>query len=75
MIDLTEQEHAGVGGEVATGKIGDDLAGTEVLKEQRLLGTVCGRSGGAVRLVWAFNHSPSDALPTPPFNLAMIFSG
>ena len=75
VIDLTEQEHAAVAGEVAPGKIGDDLAGAEVLKVQRLPGTVCGRSGGGVRLVRAFNHSPSDALPAPPFNLAMIFSG
>ena len=75
VIDLAEQEHAGGGGEVAPGKIGDDLAGAEVLKEQRLPGTVCGRGGGAGRLVWAFNHSPSAALPAPPFNLAMIFSG
>jgi len=37
----------------------NDLAGTEVLKEQRPPGPACGRSGGGVRWVWAFNHSPS----------------
>ena len=68
MIDLTEQKCAAVAGKVAAGKIGGDLAGTEVLKEQRLPGTVWGRSGGGVRLVRAFIHSPSDALPATPFN-------
>ncbi len=60
---------AAAGGEVAAGEVGDDFAGTEVLKEQRLPGTVCRRSGGGVRLVMAFIHSLSDALPASPFNL------
>ena len=69
VIDLAEQERAAVGGEVAAGEIGDDFAGTEVLKEQRLLGTVCRKSGGGVRSVLAFIHSLSDALPASPLNL------
>jgi hypothetical protein len=46
-INLAQQQRAAVAGEVAAGKISDDLAGAEVLKEQRLMVTVCLRNGGA----------------------------
>jgi hypothetical protein len=46
-IHLAQQQRAPVAGEVAAGKIGDDLARTQVLKEQRLVVTVCLRNGGA----------------------------
>jgi len=68
VIDLAQQQHAAVTGEVAGGKVGDDLAGTQVGKEQRLVGTDCRRSGGGSGLRWAFIHSLSDAFPAPPFN-------
>ena len=41
VIGLTQEQRAAVGGEHAAGKIGHDLAATEVLKEQRLVVTVC----------------------------------
>ena len=46
-IQLAQEQRAAVAGEVAAGKIGDDLAGAEVLKKQRLVVTVCSRNGGA----------------------------
>jgi hypothetical protein len=45
-IDLAEQQHPAVAGESAAGKIGDHFSGTEVLKEQRLIPTVCRRRSG-----------------------------
>ena len=68
VIDLAEQEHAAVAGEIPGGELGDDLAGTEVLKEQRLVVTVCRARGGEGRSVRAFIHSPSDAFPASPFD-------
>ena len=41
VIGLAQQQRAAVGGEGAAGEIGHDLARTEVLKEQRLVVTVC----------------------------------
>ena len=46
MIPLAEQERTPVAGKIPGGKVGHDLAGTEVGKEQRLVDTVCRRSGG-----------------------------
>jgi hypothetical protein len=68
VIDLAEQQHAAVAGEIGGGELGDDLAGTEVLKEQPLVVTVCGARGGGVRSVRAIIHSPSDAFPASPFD-------
>ena len=47
VIYLAQEQGAAVAGEIAAGKISDDLAGAEVLKEQRLVITVCLRNGGA----------------------------
>ena len=46
-IHLAHQQRAAIAGETAAGKIGGDLAVAEVLKEERLVVTVCGRKGGA----------------------------
>ena len=74
VIDLAEPQRRVVAGEIAGGKVGDDLAGTQVRKEQRLLRTVCRRRGGGVRSSWAFVHSLSDALP-PLLSIGYDFSG
>ena len=68
VIDLAQQQHAAVTGEVAGGEVGDDLACPEIGKEQRLVMTDCRRSGGGAGLRWACIHSLSDALPAPLFN-------
>ena len=47
VIDLAQEQRAAVAGKVAAGKIGDDLAVAEGLKEERLVVTVCPRNGGA----------------------------
>ena len=46
-IHLAHQQRAAIAGEIAAGKIRDHLAGAEVLKEERLVVTVCWRKGGA----------------------------
>ena len=48
-IHLAQQQHAAIAGECAAGKIGHDLARTQVLKQQRLLLTVCRRRSGEWR--------------------------
>ncbi len=45
-IGLTQQQHATIGGERAARKIDDDFSGTQVLKEQRLVPTLCRRRSG-----------------------------
>jgi hypothetical protein len=50
-IDLAQEQHAAVAGEGAAGKIGHDFSGAEVLKEQRLVFTVCRRRSGG----WQFH--------------------
>ena len=47
VIHLAQEQGAAVAGEMAAGKTGDDRAGAELLKEQRLVVTVCLRKGGA----------------------------
>ena len=44
VIDLAEQEHPAVTGEIAGGKLDDDPARPQVGKEQRLIRTDCRRS-------------------------------
>ena len=46
MIHLVEQQHAAIAGEIPGGELGDDLAGTQIGKEQRLVATVCRARGG-----------------------------
>jgi hypothetical protein len=53
MVGLAQQQRAAVGGERAAGEIGHDLAATQVLKEQRLVVTVCQRRSGVVHVRWA----------------------
>jgi hypothetical protein len=50
-IHLAKQEHAAVAGEGAAGKVGHDFSGPEVLKEHRLVLTVCRRRSGG----WQFH--------------------
>ena len=45
-IHLAQQQHAAIAGERAAGKIGRDLARTQVLKQERLFLTVCRRRSG-----------------------------
>lgn len=53
LIDLAQEQDAAVTGEGASGKIGHDLARTQVLKEHGLVITVCRRSRGGVCFHWA----------------------
>jgi len=48
-VDLAQQQRAAVGGERAAREIGHDFSGTQVLKEQRLVVTVCRQSSGGWR--------------------------
>jgi hypothetical protein len=50
-IDLAQEQAAAVGREGAAGKIGNDFSATKVLKEQRLVLTVCCRRSGG----WQFH--------------------
>jgi hypothetical protein len=76
LIHLPEQQHAAVGGERAAGKIGHDLAVAEVLKEQRLVITVCrGSSGGVHGFIGLNKIKPLDALTAASVHPSMIFSG
>jgi hypothetical protein len=47
LIKLTQQKHAAIAGKMSHGEVGDDLARTQVIKEQRLQvgGKLVGRSG------------------------------
>jgi hypothetical protein len=62
VVELAQQQRAGVAGKLAAGEIGDDLARTEVLKEQRWVATICGRSGGGRVVLKLWFHSPSNTL-------------
>lgn len=68
VIDLAEQEHAAIAGEIPGREIHHDPAGAEVGKEQRLVATVCRGRGGAARSVRAFVHSLSDPFPASSFD-------
>ncbi len=52
-IQLAQEQRATVAGEATAGKISDDLARAEVLKEERLVVTVCRRSSGGGCFHWA----------------------
>ena len=45
LIDLAEQQRAGVGGEPAAAEVGDDGLGSEAGKVERFGVTVCHRGG------------------------------
>ncbi len=48
-VHLPQQQHPAIAGEGAAGKIGRDLARTQVLKQERLFFTVCRRRSGGGR--------------------------
>jgi hypothetical protein len=50
-VHLAQQQDSAIAGERAAGKIGHDLARTQVLKQHRLVGTVCHRRSGE----WCFH--------------------
>jgi len=62
-IELTQEQDAAVAGEVAAGEIGHDLAAAQVLKEERLVFTVCPVSGGGGASAYG---SMFSSLPPPP---------
>jgi len=62
------QEQRAVAGTIAAGAIGDGLADAPVLKEQRLVVTVCPRPDGAGCFHRLNRIKPSDAPAALPFN-------
>ena len=71
VVDMAEQEHPAVAGKFTGGKVGHDLAGTEVLKEQRLVGTVCRRRV----LEMGLYSQPIRRPSRPSVQSSMIFPG
>lgn len=52
-IDLAQEQRAAIAGECPAGKIRDHFARTQVLKEQRLVLTLCRRRSGVEQFHWA----------------------
>ena len=63
VIDLAEQQHAAIAGEVAGGKIGAHFAGAQVRKKQWLFGPVChAESAGQYRAKPLLERPPNTLL-------------
>jgi hypothetical protein len=67
---LAEQEGAGIGGESAAAKIGDDVLGSQAGKTERLWVTVCHGDGLSSWRVWGVvNPNPTRSKAIAPFQI------
>ena len=74
-VHLAQQQSSGIGGESTSGKISNDVARTQILKQERLSFTVCCRRSGEWRFIWLSDIKPSDAFAASLFNAIVIYPG